>query len=148
MPTVTPLAAYAATIEVGDAAKATAASWTEIASVKEIPEFGAENEYADVTAHDSTGGWREFFPTLRENVPFDLRLIFSEANATQAKTGDGILNLADGRTLRGWRITSADGTTIYTFDAYIQVKYNFPLTEEEQLVVSFRPTGSADLTVS
>lgn len=148
MPTVTPLAAYAATIEVGDAAKATAASWTEIASVKEIPEFGDENTYAEVTAHDSTGGWREFFPTLREAIPFDLTLIFSEAEATQAKASDGILNLAANRTLRAWRITSADGTTIYTFDAYIQVKYRFPLEEEEQLVVNFRPTGDADLAVS
>jgi predicted secreted protein len=109
------ISAFGTLLKIGDGA--TPETFTTILHVGNITAPAIKSETKDATAHDSTGGWKEFKPTLLSvgNVKFPVWYVPSAAthNATTGLLAD-VVN----RTLRNFQIVYP-GAVTWTFGAYV-----------------------------
>jgi predicted secreted protein len=109
---------------------------TAIGSVTNITRSGTERSFADVTTHDSSGGYREYVPTLLEAGTVDVEGLFDDA--------DGGQDL-----LRGFSGTAASciitlpNTKTITMSVFVQsVGESIPLDDAVQFTATLKITGA------
>jgi len=141
--------AYGATFGIGDGALADTPTYTTVAGVKKIGDWEIEAETADVTNHQSTGGFREHFPVGIMSVgELELTLSYDDGEATHANASGGLMYALLNRTKLAYKITMADsGATVWTFDAYVSKIGTIIDTGEEELQqsVTLMVTGQPTL---
>lgn len=118
-------------------------TWTRIAEAKGLAIPNVSREYADVTSLDSTGGFREFRPALKDGGEITLTCNYTPAMAALAK------GYEDNDTLVPFRVTfplaTGQSTTgdRYEYSAYVSL--NIPSDEQGNpimLEMNLRMTGN------
>lgn len=110
---------FGATLYVGSGLVSTTPSYTAVADVEDISTVGGKSIMDDITAHDSTGGFREKIATgLMEMDDLDVKLIHNLSNAQQAYAAGGFAYNWVNKVPLAYKITLADGMD-WIFDAYV-----------------------------
>lgn len=110
---------------------------TAIGSVTSITRSGTERSFADVTNHGSTGGYREFIPTLLDAGTVEVQGLFDDADAGQ----DLLRGLSD--TAASCVITLPNTKTI-TVSVFVQsVGESIPFDDAVQFTATLKITGAA-----
>lgn len=117
---------------------------TVIAGIKEtdFPEF--EKAMADVTGHDSTGGWAEHLPTGKRMAnPFTCTVFWDESNNTHA----AIKTAFDGEAPVNMSIEDPDGDEVIAFAAHI-TKMGRVSEQEDAFMceIEIQPTGAVTIS--
>lgn len=103
---------FGSTLKLGDGASPE--QFNGMAEVRTIGMNPFTQEFADATSMDSTGGFREKLPTLKDAGTIDVELIATQANLTSLNT------LAGTNTLKNYQVViPAPITATYTFAAYL-----------------------------
>jgi predicted secreted protein len=109
-------------------------AWVAIAEVKSISGPSMTRETIDVTNLDSTGGYREFIPSVRDGGTITLSMNFTYAGYVIMKQdfqSDDIVN---------YEILLSDGTSIefsgYVQDLPLDVKFDDAVTSEVTIKIS------------
>lgn len=121
------LSGHGTLLQIGDGADPE--NFTTIAEVRDITGPGLGLDTADVTSHDSTGGWEEHIGTILRSgeVTFDVNYIPTDGTHDASS---GLINDQESRTLRNFQLVFPDGGgTTWSFAA---------------LVTGFDPTGPVD----
>lgn len=114
-----------------------------IANVTSIEGPGFATEMLDVTAHDSSGNYRERVPSFLDVGEITLRLNWNPSNTTHVGTGS--LHAAwAARTVDTYSITFPDaGTTTLSGQAYVSViSPSAPFDGKLEATVTLAPTGA------
>lgn len=99
-------------------------TFTELAEVKTLTRSGSKSDLVDVTNMQSTGGFREWLPTLRDAGEFDFTANRVSADATQEQL-DSDFNKA---TQSAWQLTWPAGSitgsahtnpAVFSFNGYV-----------------------------
>lgn len=108
----------------------------------EFPEL--EKVLAEVTAHDSPGGWAEFIDSGKRNAgEFAATLLWDPAEATHA----AIISMFEAKPAVEMSIEDPASTEILTFDAHIQKMGRVAEMEEGyKCEVTIQPTGPVVIT--
>ena len=122
-------------------------TYTSISEAKSLAVPQVSREYAEVTSLDSTGGFREFKPTLKDGGELALELNYTAAMMVLAKGYD------DNNTLVPFRVTlplgAGQSTTgdRFEFSAYVtaQVQQG-ELGTPVMLTLNLRVTGNYTYT--
>lgn len=75
---------YGSFLEIGDAARATATTWTELAQVSEIGGIERTQETTDKTHFRSPGGYREYAKHLRDGGEPSMTIHYDPTDPTYA----------------------------------------------------------------
>lgn len=119
-------------------------SLTAIANVVDA-EFPEQRQtLAEITAHDSTSGYREYMATgLRELASFKMTLIWDESETTHA----AIVTAFGSDASVGMSIEDPAGAEVIAFDAFIEVIGRISKAEEAyQAEITVQPTGAPTIT--
>lgn len=114
---------------------------TTIVNVTDIggPQYSAET--IDVTAHDSTGSFREILPTFLSagEVPIDFN--FDPSETTHKDAAGGIFDVFHNKTEEDFVIALPDGVIECAFKGYITgLELSFPYDD--------KASGSMTITIS
>lgn len=136
-------AAFGTTIAFG-----TGTAPTAVANVTEISGLDGETEVIDVTAHDSSGAYREKLASFLDAGQVSFELNFNPAAPTHRATTGGILYLRDQRTVETWRVTFPGTPVNYvTFQAFVKgAGFSAPFDDKLGMSVVLEVTGSASWT--
>lgn len=109
---------------------------TAIGSITNITRSGTVRSFADVTTHGSSGGFREFVPTLLEAGTIDVEGLFDDADAGQ----DLLRGFSD--TAASCVITLPNTKTI-TMSVFVEtVGEAIPLDDAVQFSATLKITGA------
>ncbi len=109
---------------------------TAIGSVTEITRSGTERSFADVTNHGSSGGFREFIPTLLDPGTIDVTGFFDDADGGQ----DALRAFSE--TSATCLITLPNSKTI-SMSVFVQsVGESVPLDDAVQFSATLKITGA------
>jgi len=123
---------------------ASAPTFTEVANVTSISGPSISRDTYDVTAHDSTGGYREFIGGLRDGgeVSFDLNFDPSEA------THQTLIGYLGDSVARDYQVTLPDDAATFEFSAFLTGwEVGLPIDDKITASVTFKITGKPSLTV-
>jgi len=141
---------YGTQFQIGDDDLSGTPAYTTVAQVQSQGEFGLENEMADVTAHDSPGGYREAIANgITAQDDLELTLFFDIAQATHANSAGGLMHAMLNRTKLAYRIIYPDtsGTT-WTFEGFV-MNFSIPVDQGEDSLmanVTMKITGQPTLS--
>jgi predicted secreted protein len=142
--------AYGAALQIGDGALADTPTYTNVAGLKSIGDWVITAETADVTTHQSTGGFREKLPTgifMVEDL--EMVLAYDDTEATHANSAGGIMHALLNETKLAWKINMADsGSTVWTFEAYVTSAGTVIDTGESELQQNVTLTITGQPTLS
>ena len=117
-------------------------AWAAIAEVKSVSGPSMTREMIDVTSLDSTDGYREFIPSLRDGGTITLSILFTYAGYLLLKQdfqSDDLVN---------YELLLADGTSIefsgYVQDLPLDVTFDDAVTSE----VTIKVTGMVTIDQS
>ena len=136
--------AWSTLLKIGDGA--TPENFTTITEVRDIsgPEISLDT--ADVTSHDSVGGWEEHIGTILRsgNVTFDIN--YQPTDATH-DAGTGLIADMVARTLRNFELTFTDpGATTWSFSAIVVgFTPTMPVADELSASVTLKVSGQPTL---
>lgn len=139
-------AGFGTTYALGDSSVVGSANFTNIAQVRSISGPGFKLDTADVTAHDSTGGWEEHVPTILRSGEVKLELVWDPDAATHESTSGGLVHAMVNKTLLAHRIQWPDSTpTEWKFQAYVigfepSAPHDGPLTASVTIKLTGQPT--------
>lgn len=137
------------TFNIGDGDMDSSPSYTPIANVKSFNGVDSSLVMDDITAHDSTGGYREKLPSgILEMANIELVLAFDISEATHDNASGGLVHAHLNETLLAYQIIFPDtGTTTWTFDAYARrVRWESPIGGSLAATVELEITGQPTLT--
>lgn len=119
-------------------------SLTTIVKVLEVAFPEQTRELADITAHDSTSGYREFLATgVRELTEFQATILWDDTAATHA----ALLTNFAAAALVGMSIQDPGGQEIIAFNAWVKtIGRVAQMTEGYKAVISIRPSGAPTIT--
>jgi predicted secreted protein len=89
----------------------TATSGTLIAQITNISGPGLSADTIDVTAHDSTGGYRNFLQGLKDGGEITLDINYDPAGATHKNASGGLLYAFDQGTQDNYALVFPDAAT-------------------------------------
>jgi len=116
-----------------------------LANVTNVSGMDSDAEEIDVTAHDSSGAYREFVPSFIDagEVSFDIN--FDPRNATHRATSGGILWLRDQRIIAPFKIKfPGTPTDSVSFMGFVKsVPFDGPFDDKLSATVTVRVSGSA-----
>ncbi|WP_263079488.1 phage tail tube protein [Endozoicomonas sp. Mp262] len=114
-------------------------TYVAIAKIKEMGEISNTRDTQDVTCFDSTGGYREFAPGLRDGGELSLVMIFKKTDAGQvALQGDYNKNEAHDYKIE----LSDDDKSSFSFQGIVtSFGVAIPLEEEITRSVTVKITG-------
>lgn len=117
---------------------------TAITKIVAVTFPNQKKEVADVTAHDSPSGYREFVDTgLRELTEFTATILWDDVAVTHA----AVLTAFAATTAVSMSIQDPDGNEIIAFSAFItQVGRISEMTDGYKAQVTIRPTGAPTIT--
>jgi predicted secreted protein len=120
----------------------TPGTYISVASITALSPPGISRNSIDVTAHDSTDGWMEFIPGLKDGgeVSFDINY--------QPDVHDALLDDLDSAATQNWRVTFPDGTQ-WDFAAFLtgfepDAPYDDKLAASLTLKVSGKPVFGSE----
>lgn len=130
------IAAYATLFKIGS---------TTVAEVTKIDFGGIKLDLVESTNHSSTGGWREFTPTLKDGGEVTLELNYVPTAATHKNASGGLLYLLDQKTLQTFHCVFPD-TTDWTLPGYVTTfKPSAPVDGKLSATVTIRISGQPTL---
>jgi hypothetical protein len=140
---------FGVVFKIGSTIMASTPTYTAIANVESLNGLEIEAVMADITAHDSPGGFAEKIPTGQFKVAdVELGLIFDATEATHANAAGGLMYALLQRTPLAYQIQFPNANhTTWTFDANVS-KINTSSAQNEAikakvtLVVTGQPTLS------
>lgn len=119
---------------------------TTVAEVTGIEFSGIKLDVVETTNHSSTGGWREFTPTLKDGGEINLELSYVPAGATHKNAAGGLLYLLDQKTLTSnFHVVFPDATD-WTIPGYVtSYKPSAPVDGKLGLSVTIKVSGQPTL---
>jgi predicted secreted protein len=123
------------------------ATYTLIAEVRNVGGPGFTRDSVERTHLGSTGGYREFFPGLRDGgeIEFELNLDFEQASHSPST---GLFSTYEDDTIHTFQLTFPDGT-ICEFDGFItDFEFDIPLDDLITSSVTLKITGAPTWTVA
>jgi predicted secreted protein len=119
-------------------------AYAAVAAIKGLTGPSLKLDTADVTSHDSTGGWEQVVGTVLREGSVKLDLVYDPAENTHDATEvGGLAYLLKTKTNKGYKITWPD-TTIWYFPAFVEgfepgAPVDGALTATVSLRISGRP---------
>lgn len=128
----------------GVALKINTGSLTTIVHMEDVDSWTMQKIIAEVTAHDSTGGYYEAVATgKRRFSPFSCTLVWEDAAATHAQ----IVTSFNADTTIGMSIQDPDGTEVISFNAHIEMMERFSKQDGAyRCKVTVHPSGQPTIT--
>lgn len=130
------VAAIGTALKIGDGG--TPENFTTIAEVKDISGPGTTLDTIEVTSHDSTGGYKEYIPSLKDGgeVTFDMNFVNSAAQ-------DALVTDMENRTKRNFQVvTTHSSPKTAVFAGYITaITHSFPVGDVATRSVTIKVTG-------
>jgi predicted secreted protein len=132
-------------LKIGDGATPTE-SFTTIAEVKSIdgPKFDTDD--VDVTTHDTSDGFHEYIPGLKEGGELGFAINLVPTHATHS-LATGLLGryMEDGDKRHNFQLALPDGATVWTIPGYVKTfgigaPVDNVLSADVSIKVSSRPT--------
>jgi predicted secreted protein len=134
--------AYGSDLKIGD--DGTSESFTKIVEIIDINGPNMSHDVIEVTNQDSTNGWREFLPGLRDGGEVSVTANWYPAHATQDGTegaaGTGLLSKFTDDDLHNFQIVTEDdgtGGTLTIEFAAVVTNFSIALPLEEQAKLDF-----------
>jgi hypothetical protein len=119
---------------------------TAVAEVNKIDFSGIKLDTVEATSHASTGGWREYVPTLKDGGEVTLELSYVPTAATHKNASGGLLYLLDQKTLQNFAVVFADGPTTWTLPGFVtSYKPSAPVDGKLGLSVTIKVSGQPTL---
>lgn len=114
---------------------------TNVGNIDGIKGPGVTLDMADVTSHDSTGGWEEKIATILRSGPVTLSMSYDPANAQIKNAAGGLLYLLTTRAAANFTITLPSAAAII-FAGYV-TGFNPDMPHNGKLgcEVTITPTG-------
>lgn len=141
-------AALGMVVSFGTATGTTTAS--TLVNVTNISGLDGEVETIDVTAHDSSGSYREWVASFITPGEITMDVNFDPITATHKAVTGGIMYLRDQRLTVPWRITFptiAGNITYVTFQAFVKnTTVDLPYDDKMGMSVTLQQSGSATWT--
>jgi predicted secreted protein len=142
--------AYGSEFKIGD--DGTSETFTAVAEVIDISGPSMTRDAIDVTNQDSTSGWREFVPGMRDGGEVSITANWIPVNATHDGTS-GILSKFTDDVLHNFQIITADDGSSGSMDidfAGLVTNFNptLPLTEQGQLDFTIKISGAVTIAAS
>jgi predicted secreted protein len=135
-------AGYGVQLQVDDGS----GSFSTIAEVTSLsgPELSADT--ADVTHHQSPGGWEEHIPTILRSGEVSATINYLPGDSTQ-DASSGLLSLLDSKTKRDYKIIFPDAaSTTWTLSAYVTgFSPSAPVDDRLSADVTLKATGQPTL---
>lgn len=136
--------AFGTRIELGDAADPE--NFTEIARVRDISGPGITQSFAEVTAHDSPGRYKEWIATLLELGQITFDIVWDPNNATHDNTS-GILAELTGGSKNNYQVVFPTNPAItWTIPAFVEsLSPAEPVDGALMASVTLKPSGQPTL---
>lgn len=134
------LSSFGARVELGDGADPE--NFTEIARVRDISGPGIEQSFAEVTAHDSPGRFREFVATLLECTQPTLDIVWDPNDPTHDNTSGILFELLNGKK-SNWQVVFPSNPEItWTIPSFVaSLSPAMPVDGALMASVALRPSG-------
>lgn len=126
-----------------------AGTYRDVAYITQIKGPGLSVDLADVTSHDSTGGWEEKVATILRTGEVTFTIEYDPAEVT-IKYVNGLLGKMVAKTLEGFKVYFPNNTveasrSIWAFNAFVTkfepgMPHNGALTADVSLAISGAPT--------
>lgn len=119
--------------------------FTDIAELADLSPPAMAKDSVEATHTDSTDGFREFIPGLKDGGEFTATVNLLPGNATQHNASDGALNdYINETTARNWRITFPGSPAAkWTFKAFITgFDANTPMDDKMTFDITFKVSGA------
>jgi len=141
---------YGTQFQIGDDDLSGTPSYTTIAQVKSIGDWVLGAVMAEVTNHQSTGGFREKIQSgIFEVDDIELELVYDPAQATHANSAGGVMHAMLNGTKLAYKLIFPDtGSSTWTFEAFVSKAATVIGEGEEALMqtVTMTITGQPTLT--
>jgi predicted secreted protein len=143
--------AYGSEFKIGD--DGTTESFTKVAEVVDISGPNMSRDAIEVTSQDSTSGWREFIPGMRDGGEVSVTANWIPVDLTHDDGSDGVLAHFQDNVLHNWKIVTADDGSSGTMDIdFAGIVTNFdislPLEEQAQLEFTIKVSGAVTIDTS
>ena len=140
--------AYGSQLKIGDDGSVTE-NFTKVVEIIDISGPSMSRDVIDVTNQDSTDGWREFVPGLRDGGEVGITANWIPVSGTQDGT-TGVLSKFRDDILHNWQIITADDGSSGTMDIdFAAVVTSFsptlPLTEQGKLDFTLKISGAVTI---
>lgn len=128
---------------------ATPGTYGAVAGVVNIQGPGLSADVLDATQMDSTGGFREKIPGLKDGGDVSLEIHYVPDNAAHSDAADGLVALYAAKTTKSWQIVWPDSSpTTFQFDAFISAfQPGAPVDGKLTASVTLSVTGQPDFSV-
>lgn len=124
--------------------KINSGSLTTIANVEDIDDWVLDRILAEVTAHDSSGGYAEFVPSGKRMMPAFSATITWDDSITEHQS---IITNWAAETTVGFSISDPDGTETLTFSGYIKTIARMGKQDGAyRAKITIQPTGAITLS--
>ena len=139
--------AYGSELKIGD--DGTAESFTKVAEIIDIGGPRMSRDVIEVTSQDSSDGYREFIPGLKDGGEVAISANWIPADETHDGS-TGVLSKFEDDNLHNWQIlTAEDGTAKLTINfKAIVTSFNVDLPLEEQAKLDFTLKISGKPTIN
>lgn len=140
--------AYGSELKIGD--DGTTETFTKVAEIIDIDGPSMSRDAIEVTSQDSTNGWREFIPGMRDGGEVSVTANWIPISSTQDGTA-GVLSKFTDDVLHNWQIITADDGSSGTMDidfAGIVTDFSISLPMEEQAQLEFTLKISGAVTIA
>jgi len=141
---MTDVAAYGTQLKLGDGASPEV--FTVIAQVTSIGGPNLEMDALDVTAHDSTAGWREFIGGLLSGGEVSLEINYDPVGGTH-DASTGLIAELEGRTISNYQLVFPDAaTTTWEFTALVtRFSPSAPVADKLTASITLQVSGQPTL---
>lgn len=122
----------------------TGAACGVVANVVSIDGPALSLDTADVTAHDSPGGWEELVPTILRSGEVTLEINYNPTEASHKNAASGLLHQLVNRTTDTWTFGGPMGT--WSFSGYVTAfSPSAPHDGKLSASVTIKPTGKVTI---
>ena len=121
---------------------------TAIVNIESIEGPELSTETIDMTAHDSSGGYREKVPTFLDAGDITLRMQWDPNHATHKDAAGGLINAWKTKALTPFALTfPSTPAATWTFSAYV-TKFVASAPFDDKLAADFTLTVSGSATLA
>ena len=139
--------AFGSQFKIGD--DGSTETFTKVAEIIDINGPGLSRDVIEVTSQDSTNGWKEFLPGLRDGGEINITANWDPDHATQDGT-TGILSKFNDDELHNWQIITPSGAGVdIDFAAFVTaMNLSFPVAEKGILECTLKISGAVTVSPS
>ena len=136
--------AYGSLFQIGDS---TGANYTTVAEVTKLTPLAMKRDSIDLTSHQSSDGYSEKIPGMRDAGAVSVDCNWLPTNTTQDKT-TGVLSTFNDNVNHYWRVVLPGSIlTITMFGHVTEFKGELPLKEQGALSLSIELSGKPTFSV-